>query len=293
MDFDSWDKLEELLYKLSALPYKSKKDAQLFSPATYQPDTTRSNKNVDCWAGWAAVDVDEHEFGGDLRSELCEKYGEYYFVCYSTASSTVGKPKFRLVFPLEEAVPQGKIRHFWFALNTQLDSIGDKQTKDLSRMYYIPGSYAGADNFIFTNKGKFIKPAELMSRHPFTEPSGSKSFLERLPPELQQQVIAHRKSQLPNKDKYSWTGLRDCPFVSKRILDEYKSITETGWYHKMYQFMVSVSFNAIRSGYPISDIELEKLARELDLQTGNWYEKRPILGEANSALNYAYKNSEV
>jgi hypothetical protein len=293
MDFDSWDKFEGLLYKLSELPYANKKDAQLFSPATYQPDTTRANKNVVNWAGWAAVDVDDHEFGGDLRSELCEKYGENYFICYSTASSTVGKPKFRLVFPLAEPVPQDRIRHFWFALNTHLGSIGDKQTKDLSRMYYVPGNYEGADNFIFTNKGKFIEPAELMGRHPYTEPSGSKSFLDKLPPELQEQVLAHRKSMLPNKDKYSWNGIGDCPFVNRRMIDEYKSITETGWYLKMYQFMVSVCFNAIRCGYPITDIEVEQLARELDLQTGNWYEKRPLRGEANQALNYAYKNSEV
>lgn len=295
MDFDSWDKFEALLYKLATVPYESKKKANLFSPAVYLPETTRSNKAVSHWAGWAALDVDDHEFKGDLKTELNERYGEHYYVCYSTASSTPGKPKFRLVFPLANKVSQDKIRHFWFALNTQLESIGDKQTKDLSRMYYTPGSYKGADNFIFTNKGKFIEPIEFMARHPYTDPSNNsgKSFLDRLPPELQQQVLAHRKTQLPNKSKYSWTGLRDCPFVSKRMLDEYRSISETGWYHKMYQFMVSVSFNAIRCGYPISDIEIEQLARELDLQTGNWYEKRPIRGEANSALNYAYKNSEV
>ena len=110
--------------------------------------------------------------------------------------------------------------------------------------------------------------------------------------EMQEAMMAHMKSSLTNT-KVSWTGYKDCPFFPKKLEQEYRTITGSGWYHKMYQFMVSVSFNAIRSGYPISDIELEKLARELDLQTGNWYEKRPILGEANSALNYAYKNSEV
>ncbi len=77
------------------------------------------------------------------------------------------------------------------------------------------------------------------------------------------------------------------------MLAEYRTISETGWYHKMYQFMVSLAFNAIRKGYPITDSEIEILMRELDRETGNWYEKRPIKLEANSAIEYAYRNSEV
>ena len=40
---------------------------------------------------------------------------------------------------------------FWYALNKELGDIGDPQTKDLSRMYYVPGKYEGAYNFIFNN----------------------------------------------------------------------------------------------------------------------------------------------
>lgn len=293
MDFDSWQKFEDLLFKLSERKIASKKDAELISPAIYEMGTTRSNKNVTAWAGWAAIDVDEHKFEGDLRNELNERYGKYYYVCYSTASSTIEHPKFRIVFPLVRSVAPDKIKQFWFALNTELDSIGDKQTKDLSRMYYTPATYAGANNFIFRNVGDVIDPDAFIKRHPLLKQNNSKNFIDSLPEAMQKQIIEHRKAKLANKDKYKWNGLHDCPFINRKMIAEYKAISETGWYHKMYQFLVSVAFDAIRKGYPISINEMEFLARELDRETGSWYENRPIDVEAKSALSYAYKNSEV
>ena len=88
LDFNDFKAFEESLYKLSERPIASKKDAPLMSPAIYQADTTRANANVIEWAGWAAVDVDEHKFEGNLQNELTSLYGNWYYVCYSTASST-------------------------------------------------------------------------------------------------------------------------------------------------------------------------------------------------------------
>ena len=138
VDFDSFDKFEKSLYHLSTLKgYKAKrgeftnKASPLISPATYKLDTTRANTNVIEWAGWAALDVDNHQFNGDLESELARLYPNTYFICYSTASSTRDHPKFRLVFPLTRAVGSEEIRHFWFALNREFGMVGDTQTKDL------------------------------------------------------------------------------------------------------------------------------------------------------------------
>lgn len=295
MSFDSLEEFEAVLFDLSKQKFDSKKEAYLISPAVYVPESTRANKNVTEWGGWAAVDVDDHKFDSEnLEDELKSKYGDHYFICYSTASSRVDYPKFRLVFPLTESVKSSSIKHFWYSLNNELGSIGDKQTKDLSRMYYIPGDYKDAHNFMFINReGDFIDPNELMDKHPYVPANSGNSFVDSLPEELQKAVIEHRKNSLKNKEKYNWSSLRDCPFVNKKIITEYKSISETGWYSKMYQFMVSVAFNSIKKGYPIDEVQLEKLARELDNQTGNWYENRPLRVEATSAINYAYKNSKI
>jgi len=290
MDFESWAEFESLLYKLSEVEFASKKDAYLISPAVFKPDTTRANKNVIEWAGWAAVDVDDYEMyntEGDIQSELFTKFGRFHYVCYSTASSDPQHPKFRLVFPLSESVEADRIKHFWYALNTELGSIGDRQTKDLSRMYFIPGSYSGAFNFIFSNAGSFISPEELMAKHPYVEKTGN-SFMDKLPPEMQKSILEYRKAQMTNTDVY-WTGYQDCPFFPKRLANEYKTLT-SGWYHKMYQIMVATASQALKKKYPITAQQIAILAKQLDTETGNWYESRPLDREAENALEYAFRN---
>ena len=268
---------------------KGKKDAQLISPAVYVPDTTRANKNVDAWAGWAAIDVDDHAFKGKLEDELNERFGNYTYVCYSTASSTHEFPKFRVVFPLKSSVEQDKIKHFWYALNSELGNMADKQTKDLSRMYYIPATYDNAYNFIFSNdNGEYVDPAKLMAKYEYAQKS-SKNFIDRLPEALQKQVLEHKKSKLDNTN-IVWTSYRDCPFWPKKLASEYQIISNTGWYHKMYQIMVAVAARAVERQYPITSHEITNLCREFDMGTGNWYENRPMDVEADRALEYVYKN---
>ena len=258
------------------------------SPAQYKPDTTRKNDNVTMWSSWCAVDVDDFKFEGDLYGNLRTRFGNYKFVCYSTASSTQSFPKFRLVFPLTKNVPAEKIRHFWFALQTTLGDLGDKQTKDLSRMYYIPAKYDNAFNFIFSNSGDYIDPDMVMSKHPYREKSGN-NFFDRLPEDMKKEIIEHRKSKLDNTN-VNWSSYRNCPFFPRQLEKEYRMISNTGWYHKMYQIMVAIAGNAVKNKYPITVQEITLLCRELDAETGNWYKSRPLEKEADRALEYVYKN---
>ncbi len=288
MNFESWDEFVSLLYKLSEKP-ETKATAPLISPAIYEDGTTRSNKNVRMWGKWAAVDVDDIDIPADKLMEiLTERFGHWDFVCYSTASSSVDRPKFRLVFNLMEVVHKDQISKFWYALNTELDSIGDRQTKDLSRMYYVPANYDGAHNFIFHNAGDPVDIDYLVVKHPYKEREG-KSFLERLPEEMQRAVIEHRKQSL-NNTSITWTGYTDCPFFPKKLAMEYQTITSTGWYHKMFQIMVAIAGNAVKREYPITAKEIAKLCSEFDKDNGNWYDSRPLELEADSALEYIYRN---
>lgn len=296
LDFDEWDKFEKFLYRLSERPLEGKTNAELISPAVYKAGTTRANKNVLHWGGWAAVDVDDHQFEGNLRDELVSTYGNYYFVCYSTASSKHGLPKFRLVFPLRETVQREHIKHFWFALQSELNSIGDKQTKDLSRMYYVPATYNDAFNFIFTNtSGVYINPIDLMSKWEYNDKQDSKNFMDRLPEEWQKQILEYRKDKMSNKD-IIYSSYEDCPFVNQSLVRDFKSIAgidNTGRYAMIYKIMVSIACNAVGKQYPITANEIVKLIRQLDIDTGNRYENRPLSVEADRALEYAYKNGVI
>jgi hypothetical protein len=102
--------------------------------------------------------------------------------------------------------------------------------------------------------------------------------------------VEFRKDNLKSKIAYKWTGLSDCPFVNKRFLDEYRSITSTGWYRAMFKIMLSIASNAMHKGYPISAQQIGALCRELDSTTGNWYAERNMDDEAERAIAFAIKN---
>jgi len=287
VDYNNFDQFEQILYKLAnEKTFKQKKDAPLISPATYVENSKRANANVVAWGGFGIVDVDDYV--GNVE-DIHRQYEEYRYVCYSTASSTKENPKFRLVFPLTKWVDSEQIKHFWYALNKEIGDIADVQTKDLSRMYYIPATYEGAYNFIFSHDGKVMNPDELMEKHRYISNS-SDSFFDRLPPAIREGLIEHRKQQL-NNTNFSWSGYADCPFVNKRQVEEYKAITGGGWYYKMYQIMVSTASNAMKRGYPITAQEIAYICRDLDNNTGMWYGSRDLNKEADRAIEYIFRSN--
>lgn len=295
LDLESWEKFVNLFRKLSERPLKGKQDAELISPAVFEDGMPRRNKHVLAWSGWAAVDVDDHVFEGNLEDELRNQFGHWDYIAYSTASSTSDHPKFRLVFRLGRHVQSDEIKHFWYALNSDLNSIGDKQTKDLARMYYIPATYSGANNFFFVNSGDSISVDGLLSKHPYEENKHGKNFLDRLPDAWKEQIINHRKSSLENTS-YTWSSYHDCPFVNQRLINDYKDIAHldgSGRYRMIYKIMCSIASNAVEKGYPMSANEIVNLVKQIDAETSRRYEQRPLEVEANNALEFAYTNTKV
>lgn len=302
MSLESWDTFVDLLYGLSEQEgQKGGRDSSpLITPAVFETDSTRSNKSTLYWGGWCCVDVDDHVYPTtnltDLEDALREDFGHLDYVVYNTASSREpthpkddeNYPKFRIVFRLDETVEHDRIKAFWYALNTELGEIGDPQTKDLARMYYVPAQYPNAWSFFFTNKGAPLNVSELIAKHPYVEKTGN-SFLDRLPPEMQKAVVEHRKNSLNNTD-FNWVSYNDCPFWPRRLGAEYQQITGTGWYVKMYQIMVAIAGNAIKRGYPITSQQIANMCKDFDRDTGNWYENRPLTVEADRALEYIYRN---
>ena len=146
--FETWDEFVRFLEKLSKVPgYKPRKGefnttgikpSPLISPAFYTEGTTRANANVESWSSWCAIDIDDYDDDEfqfstleEFEQQVIDKYGDYNFVVYSTASSTFDHPKFRLIFQLTEDLDRDKIPDFWFAVNSEIGSVVDKQTKDL------------------------------------------------------------------------------------------------------------------------------------------------------------------
>jgi len=289
MDFDTWERLEKLLFTLSTQEGKKggSNSSPLISPAIYRSASTRANDNVLGWGSWCCVDIDEYDGTID---DVLEHLKSYYYICYSTASSKEYHPKFRVVFPLTGVVGSDKIKAFWHAINALVLDVVDAQTKDLSRMYYVPAKYPDAYNFIFKNEGKHINPFDLMAKYPYVEATRKKNFLQTLPDAIQREVISYRRNQMENM--VTWTGYKDCSFFPKKLAQEYTGMAHidgSGRYQKMYQIMVAIAGNASEAGYPITAQEIVDLCREFDIANTNLYEKRPMLKEAQNALEYAIK----
>ena len=265
----------------------------LLTPAVFDVGATRSNRAVLYWSPWCCVDVDDPIDGctdiESLRSWLHRKYGQYDYVVYNTASSSQEHLKFRIIFRLDEQVENGRIKAFWHALNTELGELGDPQTKDLARMYYVPAQYPNAYSFFMVNSGgSALNVSELIAKHPYHEKTNN-TFLDRLSPEMREAVIQYRKDGLNNTD-YRWSSYRDCPFWPRKLGAQYMQITDSGWYFKMYKIMIAIAGNAYSKGYPITAKQIADLCREFDRETGNWYENRPLTAEADRALEYIYRN---
>lgn len=288
MQYETWDDLVRMFFNLSKKPGEKggRNSSPLVSPALYIESSTRSNKNVMAWSRWCCLDVDDFSCDGDLLPSLQSICGEYRFACYSTASSTTNNPKFRLVFDLTDSVERDQIPHFWYALNKMFDGLGDEQTKDLSRMYYVPAQYPEAFNFFFQNEGKVLNPLDVMEAYPYIQTNGGATFIDRLPDALRDEVLNYRKSKL-NRD-ITWTSYRDCPFFPKQLAAEYVTISGTGWYSKLYAIMIATAGNALKKNYDITAKEIATLVRELDNETGNWYDNRPLELEADRAIEYVY-----
>lgn len=288
LEFQDFSGVEATLYELSKKYAKSKQDRPLISMAKYEDGKTRANDNVVEWTSWCAVDVDSAQMI-DVENELKLDH-EFYYVCHSTASSTFEHPKFRLIIPLSRAVKSSEISHFWYALNKDIGNLVDKQTKDKSRMFYVPAQYEGANNFIFTKTGDVLNVDDVMGRHKFVEIL-STSYMDKLPADLKAAILKNRKSKMGISD-VRWSSYKDCPFINKKILDEFVShanVDGSGRYAKLYSIMVSIATIAFANGYPIETRELVDLVKQIDMDTARRYQKRKLDVEASNAIKFAFQ----
>lgn len=293
MEFDNWSSVEKLFLDLSKKDgYKPKKGehkegSPLISPAVYKEGEKRRNVNVISWGGWCALDIDDYDCSFD---EVIKAFENIRHILYNSSSSTKEKPKFRVVIPFKRLIKADEIKHVWFALNSEFNSLADPQTKDLSRMYYVPAKYPNAYSFFkYNEECPMLDVDALMKKHPYISPKDN-SFKSKLSDDMKHKLLKYKMNQL-NDTSIKWSSYRDCPFINKSLINEYRVISETGWYSKLYSIMVSIAGNAINKGYPITVQEISRLAKEIDADTGCWYKNRPLDVEAERALSFALQNA--
>ena len=124
----SWVQLKELLSFHEENPVKQA--GALWSPVEYDLGTTRGNRNVR-FVEALVVDMDSEAFDNARLDGL-----EWF--AYSTYSHRLDDPHYHLVLPLAEKVPASLWRVVWAELHDRIGLVGDPQTKDPARIFYLP-----------------------------------------------------------------------------------------------------------------------------------------------------------
>ena len=267
-------------YKPSADEYD--KTQGLISSAIYAEDgMKRNNENVSAW-DFVLLDIDK---GIDDAQKIVEKFKAFSYLIYSTANCTRNHLKIRVCIPLHKRAPKEVLKQLWFACNAWCDDLVDDQTKDLSRMHYIPARYTnkGSDycHIFKENVGIDLNWEQLIAKYPMP-PESDKYRIKNPLRDLKQKLFKNNHGT-PSMDITS----SDCPFVDKWMMDDYR-LTPAGAHHKaIYVFMLKICGKAEKIGYPLSVEELADMGKQMDDLDGGWYDQKKLLDSAKDAIEYA------
>lgn len=159
--FPDWEALCNYLSVFEVTPTRAEKLARsLWSPVTYPPGKTRSNKNAES-VNVAVFDID-HATEEELQELLTELSFTRFFM-HSTASDTPDNRSFRLLLPLDAPV---KPLQYRYKTGIQLEKLygikRDSQTVDPARIYFLPSERAKGAGIIF--RGEESVPTDVQNR---------------------------------------------------------------------------------------------------------------------------------
>jgi hypothetical protein len=283
-DLPNWKSFVKVMRDISEVKgkkpeSKSDKEQGLISSAIYKSESNRANENV---LGWEMVllDIDD---GVQSLTEIQNHFSGYNSIIYSSPSCTHDKLKLRVCMPLSEFADSSVVSQIWHGCNIWCDGIVDAQTKDKSRLYYVPARYTNKSDYrhiFIVNKGKDLDWKDLIQKYP--SPKESDRFKEVNKLSGLKRKIYLKTNKQPTLDIQS----KDCPFVYKKMIEDYL-LTPAGQHHKaIYRFMVLCCYNAQKIDYPLSIDELVQMGSELDSMDGGYYPEKKLYDSAKDAISY-------
>ena len=253
----------------------------LISAAIYQNEYDfRANDNV---VGWDLLILDIDDTNKNL-DEINDIFSSFHRLFYSSASCTHAKLKLRVVIPLDSTAPADKLKEIWYAAQMWCGGLIDKQTKDISRLHYIPARYTnkGDDyrHFFKVNTGVYLNWKGLIEKYPM--PPASDRFKQNNPLKKLKRKIFVDNNPLPCFDIQS----TDCKFVWDSMLKEYALLPDGSHHLGMYRFLVKVCYNAQKMNYPLTCEELTDMGVQLDEIDGGFYDEKKIQNSSYDAMDF-------
>ena len=265
--------VEALISEMPIADPESKCEQTCISPAVYPSGKTRSKASALSW-NWFAADIDNKvgNFPGSTIDDIIEVMRDLGspWLIYTTASSKTEAECFRLMFPLDRPIIAEEFDSVWQSFVQMLPM--DNKTKDISRIFIVPARWTGRDIRVeFEAKGSPVCVDEIVRRFPAT---------------LATPMVATRKpGVLDRSNLRTIIATLNAPYVSEKAVADALLAAPGG---RMYRFLVTVAFSAMRKGYAIDAADLEAIGRELAQQMS-----RPtsdIRHDARSAIAYAEAN---
>lgn len=151
----------EATCKHSECPYK---DGPSWSTASYLAGTYRGKQNVASVSA-LVIDIDHIPTDEDL-AEALETLDNYQYIIHSSHSDREGDHCVRVVVALSRPVQGSEWPRFWRAAMDTLKVPVDEQTKDASRLFYLPSRPADTWYMFDTNEGAVLDVDEVLANAP-------------------------------------------------------------------------------------------------------------------------------
>lgn len=149
--------------KLLEQPDKAKNELGMFN---YWSEKKRSGISDIATISKLILDFDE----GMTRDEARERYKEYSYIVYNSASNDTSKGlfKFRMIFDLKEPIDAQSLRHWRSRLFKDMFSSADISSFSIGRFFYVPSKYdKGGDRIVISRHDG--KPFDFYEKYPHYE----------------------------------------------------------------------------------------------------------------------------
>lgn len=230
--------------------------------------------------------LDFDDLGGLTMNQFYQRFKHlnHEFIAYNSASCQKDDIRFRMILHLDRPVIKEEFNHFWTNLRILYGSLFDASTNYIEKSNACPRDFKNSFNFIFDKTGQPVCVDHIKDMYLYQT---ERSKLTDLP-----LLKKYKRLQTRGVQIRKWSGLHDCPFIPKKMIDTYVSICNTdnsGRYNIFYKIIVSTAKKAFEKGYDISEDELYELMIEADAnqhqikKRGTKYFKKSI----KDALDYA------
>ena len=254
-----------------------KMKSMTLSCAEFAPGTKRSKSTV---LGCDAIGFDfDNKDGADRDAWTFDALVAFLqqqavpFVVHTTASSTETEQCLRLFLPMDRRVEPSEFPTVWRAFATWLRSLGDEATKDESRVFFEPRSWAGRYNR-FHAGGADLPPVvvdHIVASH--------LPKVERAPEDIRPLPMLDRELIVVD----DITDIDTSPIVSQDALAEALTARQGG---RMYRFLCSVAARARLKSILLTERELVMIGEALAARMQR-RDKSDIRHDAGNALRFA------